>query len=210
MCCNFATKLSFEIVIYSFKPSIMLIFKNIIRFLSCISIFLILTSCGGLKKPNLCGPALEPDGRKRARQNVLEGRGFNFGGNKNQGGDFLFASSNPLWRASLETIDFMSLSTVDYAGGLIITDWYSEENSNEAIKITIKFLSNEIRADGIKIDFHKRTCATNNNCFVKKIDTDLDFEIKDKILKKAAVYDIELKKRKKANQPKKVFKGDNE
>ncbi len=188
----------------------MLTFKNIIRLLGCISIFLIFTSCNGLKKPNFTGPALEPDGKKRARQNVIEGRGFNFGGNKKRGGDFLFASSNPLWRASLETIDFMSLSTVDYAGGLIITDWYSEENSNEAIKITIKFLSNEIRADGIKIDFHKRTCSTNNNCFVKKIDTDLDFEIKDKILKKAAVYDIELKKYQKANQPKKVFKGDNE
>ena len=79
--------------------------------------------------------------------------------------NFLFASSNPMWRASLDTIDFITLANVDYAGGLIITDWYSEGNSNEAIKITLRFLSNEIRADGLDIILHKKTCKNNSNCY---------------------------------------------
>ena len=115
-----------------------------------------------------------------------------------------------MWRASLDIIDFMSLSTVDYAGGLIITDWYSEENSNESIKITIKFLSNEIRADGLKINFHKKTCSQNFSCVVKKLDTDLDIQMKDKILRKAVVYQKELNTKKKKNLPEKKWKGDND
>ena len=106
--------------------------------------------------------------------------------------------------------DFMSLSNVDYAGGLIITDWYSENNTNEAVKITITFLSSEIRADGIKIDIRKRNCNQNNQCVVKKIESDLNFQIKDKILKQAAIYKKDLDAINKKNRPKKVFAGDNE
>ncbi len=167
------------------------IFKNIIKTMFFLTLTVLLSSCGPLK-PDWSKTA-EPDGRKRAQQNVLEGRGFNFGTGKKRGGDFLFASSNPMWRASLEILDFMSLSNVDYAGGLIITDWYSEDNPNEAVKITIRFLSNEIRADGLKIDIHKKICS-NLNCTVKKIDSNLTFEIKDKILRKAAVFEKEQKK----------------
>tara|TARA_Y100000389_G_C16976294_1_gene278104 strand:- start:144 stop:491 length:348 start_codon:yes stop_codon:yes gene_type:complete len=115
-----------------------------------------------------------------------------------------------MWRASLETIDFMSLSSVDYAGGLIISDWYSEDNPSEAVKITITFLSNEVRADGIKIDIRKRNCTQYNQCTVEKINNDLNKKIKDKILRKAAIYQKELKDKKAKNRPSKVFAGDNE
>ena len=182
--------------------------KNTAKFI----IFLLLinlSSCGALPSK----PALEPDGKERARKNVREGKGVNFGfGKSNKGGDFLFASSNPMWRASLEIIDFMPLSNVDYAGGLIITDWYSDKNPNEAIKFTIKFLSNEIRADGIIIDIHKKSCLdnSNGNCIVKKIESELSIEIKDKILKKAVIYEKELTDKNIKRQPAKVFGGDNE
>ncbi len=33
-----------------------------------------------------------------------------------------------LWRASLEILDFIPLTTVDYSGGIIITDWYNDKN----------------------------------------------------------------------------------
>ena len=89
-----------------------------------------------------------------------------------------------MWRASLETIDFMPLLTVDYAGGLIITDWYSDGSSRESIKITIKFLDTEVRVDAMIIDIHKKVCNEMNNCKISKIDTKLNFEIRDKILKK--------------------------
>ena len=159
-------------------------FKNL-AFLALITIFL--NSCGvnvfDRKDP------IEPNARKRARQNVEEGRGFSVGGAFGGKGDtnFEFATSNPLWRATLDTLDFMVISSVDYAGGLVISDWYSDNNPDEAIKITVRFLANEVRVDSLKISVHKKTCV-NSNCLVKKIDTDLTSNIRDKILKKAAVY----------------------
>ena len=92
----------------------------------------------------------------------------------------------------------MVISSVDYAGGLIISDWYSDKNPNEAIKITVRFLANEVRVDSLKISVHKKTCV-NSNCLIKQIDTDLTSNIKEKILKKAAVLvkTAEDKKKKK-------------
>ena len=148
------------------------------------------------------------DGKELARENVKEGRGIQIRPQKNQGGNFLFASSNPMWRASLETIDFMPLLTVDYAGGIIITDWYSDGSSNESIKITIKFLDTEVRVDAMMIDIHKKICNNSNNCSINKIDTKLNFEIRDKILKKAAIYAKDLKERINKDRPKKLYPGD--
>ena len=92
------------------------------------------------------------------------------GGKKNQGGTFEFASSNAMWRASLDLLDFTPLSNVDYSGGIIITDWFADENSSidESLKLTVKFLSNEIRADGINVVIHKKTCGEKNKCIIKK------------------------------------------
>ena len=155
-------------------------------FLLLISIFL--TSCGNIGGITNPKDPIEPDARKRARKNVEEGRGVIFGKNKRRGGtNYEFASSNPLWRASLDTLDFMVLATVDYAGGLIISDWYSDNDPNESIKITLRFLDNEVRVDAIKVLIHKKTC-NNNNCQIKQIESDLAFDIRDKVLKKAALY----------------------
>ncbi len=187
-------------------------FNKIIKNLVILTFILpLLSSCGsGFFNPDWSKVA-EPDGKERARQNVREGKGIDLGiGTKNKGGEFLFASSNPMWRASLETIDFMSLSTVDYSGGLIITDWYSDNQSNESIKVSIRFLDNDVRVDAIKIDIHKRTCSQINNCAIKKIETDLTSQIRDKILKKAAIYAKDIKTRKLKNRPKKIYPGDNE
>jgi len=188
----------------------MKIIKILINF-TIIILMVNLTACGGFLNPDWSKVA-EPDGKKRARENVKQGKGLiidtDFG--KRGGTNFMFASSNPMWRASLETIDFMSLASVDYAGGLIISDWYSEDNPNEAVKITITFLSNEVRADGLKIDIRKRNCKQYNQCTVEKINNDLNKKIKDKILRKAAIYQKELKEAKSKNRPKKVYKDDNE
>ena len=153
---------------------------------------LIITPLTGCKK--IVWDEFEGDGKKRARKNVEEGKGitgagglFKSGRSSKGGGSFEFASSNELWRATLDTLDFMSFSNVDYSGGLIITDWYSESQNNQSIKITIRFLSNEIRADGLKITLHQRICGSNNSCAIKEIKSSLSGEIKDKILRKAAL-----------------------
>tara|TARA_B100000965_G_scaffold139942_2_gene116512 strand:+ start:2778 stop:3347 length:570 start_codon:yes stop_codon:yes gene_type:complete len=170
-----------------------------------ISISALLSGCGGA--PKIFGEKpIEPNARKRAQQNVAEGRGIQlFKGDKRGSGNFLFASSNPMWKAALDTLDFISIASSDYSGGVLITDWYSEGNPNEAIKITIRFLSNEIRADGMIINLYKRNCI-NNVCSTRELESDLIFDIKDKILKTAATYKEIDDKIAFENRPKKVFK----
>ena len=114
---------------------------------------------------NQCGMGADarkypPEPEKRVQKNMEEGRGFRLmGGEKrNRGGDFEFASSNPLWRAALDTIDFMPLASANYSGGIIITDWYSSENSNESIKVSLRFLSNEVRSDALNIKVFYKKC----------------------------------------------------
>ena len=83
-------------------------------------------------------------------------------------GKFEFASSNPLWRATLDTIDFMPLASVNYGGGIIITDWYSTNDTNESIKISIRFLTNEVRSDALDIKVFSRKCKTTSNCIISE------------------------------------------
>ena len=131
-----------------------------------------------------------PDPRERVKKNLEEGRGFrisNLGGRK--GGDFEFASSNELWRASLDILDFMPLTSANYSGGIIITDWYSEDgNSTDSVKITIRFLSNDIRSDAVDIDIFYKNCISVNNCSISKKDGPLKKELTRKILSKATIY----------------------
>ena len=170
-------------------------YQKLIKFIFLSSIILTLSNCGsGFFNPDWSKPA-EPNAKERARQNVEEGRGISGGGIFSSGKtNFEFASSNPLWRASLDILDPFVFSSVDYAGGLLITDWYSEDNPEEAIKITVRFLTNEIRADALAVTIHKKDCD-NLKCTINKIDTDLTFQITDKILKKAA-YFVSLDKEK--------------
>ena len=166
-------------------------------------IFMPLNGCKKIKWEEF-----EGDGKKRARKNVEEGKGitgtgglFKSGRSKG-GGSFEFASSNELWRATLDILDFMSFSNVDYSGGLIITDWYSESENDQSIKITVRFLTNEIRADGLKVSLHQRICGTNNSCAISEIKTSLNEEIKVTILRKATL----LKKQKDDEFNKKIYK----
>ena len=127
----------------------------------------------------------------KREKNIREGRGFRvmgmIEGNKG-GGNFQFASSNEMWRASLDLLDFTPLSNVDYSGGIITTDWYNEGTaSEESIKITIRFLSNEIRADAVKVIVHKRICNKSQRCRTKKIRSALEVELKNSILRVATL-----------------------
>jgi len=147
-----------------------------------------LNSCGTIKGlgPDVKNvPINDADKRKK---NIEEGRGITLGGTaRNKGGSFNFATSNEMWRASLEILDFVPLATVDYGGGVIVTDWYTDDlDSNETIKIIVNFLSNEIRADGLKIKIYKRKCNENQICKSQLLSSNINKEIKLAILKKAA------------------------
>ena len=149
----------------------------------------LLTSCGVYKKSD--ARVISPNVDERVKQSIQEGRGFRIGTGMLKGGtSFEFASSNELWRASLEVLDFLPLSNVDYSGGIIITEWYSEGTANdEAIKITVRFLSNEVRADGLTIIIHKRVCNKFQQCTVAKIKSALEEEVKLAILKTATLLE---------------------
>ena len=158
---------------------------------------ILLVSCGG-KLPGADARKYDPDPKKRVQKNLEEGRGFRLmeSMGKNNGGVFEFASSNELWRASLDTIDFMPLGSVNYSGGIIITDWYStDQTSNESIKISIRFLTNEIRADALDIKVFNKKCLTQTNCVISKETSNLIPELTRKILKTAAVYKQEKKEK---------------
>ena len=144
-----------------------------------------------------------PDGADaKARKNIEEGKGVSITGilNKRGGGatNYEFSTSNPMWRASLEILDFLPLTTVDYSGGMIITDWYSESNSDESIKITVRFLSNEVRSDNLKIIVHKKKCVSATDCVVTQLgNNEISNEIQLSIIKTAARFEKEDKKKNK-------------
>ena len=162
---------------------------------------------------NSCGKQVDatkfpPDPKERVKRNLEEGKGFRLSsklkGLGKGGGDFEFASSNSLWRASLDIIDFMPLSTANYNGGIIVTDWYSDNvNSNESIKLTIRFLTNEIRSDAIDLKIFYKICKSENNCSVAEKTGNLVNEFKKEILKQAAIY--EKTKKDKDFEPYKVL-----
>ena len=136
-----------------------------------------------------------PDPKLRVKKNIEEGRGFRLMDGMNLGGSgtFEFASSNPLWQASLDIIDFMPLASVNYSGGILITDWYSANSSDESIKISIRFLTNEIRSDALDIKVFSKKCITPSNCVTSEKKGNINTELKTKILKTAAIYQAEKK-----------------
>jgi hypothetical protein len=174
----------------------MISFKNINITLFLLVSSTLLISCGG-KLPGADARKYDPDPKKRVAKNLEEGRGFRLSEvGKSGGGVFEFASSNELWRASLDTIDFMPLASVNYSGGIIITDWYStDQNSNESIKISIRFLTNEIRSDALDIKVFNKKCVTQSNCVTSKKEGGINIELKTKILKTASIYKAEKKKK---------------
>ena len=153
-------------------------------------------ACGGFKRSDVKdNPINDADKRQK---NIEEGRGITIGKAFNRNtGSFNFATSNEMWRASLEILDFVPLATVDYSGGVIITDWYSDDlSSDETIKIIVNFLSNEIRADGLKIKLYKKKCNQNQICKTQLLSSKINNEIKLAILKRAARIKAEDTKKK--------------
>ena len=162
--------------------------KQLKHFFIIILSLVILASCknaGDARK-------IPPNVKDRVQQNIEEGRGFRLMGNigTKKSGEFDFASSNELWRASLDTLDFMPLALANYSGGIIVTDWYSDGSSkNESVKISIRFLSNEIRSDAITVKVFYKECSIQDICKVIDRSNDLSEELSESILSKAAIYE---------------------
>ena len=159
------------------------------QFFCIILISMFLNQCGLYKKSD--ARKIPTNANDRVQKNLEEGRRIKFGNiGKGGSGKFEFASSNEMWRATIDILNFVPLNNVDYGGGIVITDWYSELNEdNSAIKIMVQFLSNDVRADGIKITVYNKTCKIkngSNNCSTNINDSGIGQELKLAILKKAS------------------------
>ena len=178
---------------------------NLLKLFSLIVFTLFfLNSCGIYKRSDIKENPVNVD--QRVKKNLEEGRGIRFGKGSKRGGDFDFASSNPLWRSAVDVLDFVPLTNASYSGGIIITEWFSSEknseNTNRELKITVRFVSNEIRADALKILIFEKICL-QNNCKTKKIKSKLEGELKLAILKKAALFEKDDFKKYKETEGKK-------
>ena len=176
---------------------------KIFKITALISIIAILNSCQAFKYKKVDAREFPPEPEKRIKKNMEEGRGFRLmdkvGGGS--GGTFDFASSNELWRASLDIINFMPLASANYSGGIIITDWYNDgDTKDESIKISIRFLTNEIRVDALEVKVFIKNCDTVVNCSIKENKGKIVVELKKKILEKAAIYKAENKSKKKKRE----------
>ena len=172
-----------------------------------IILLIFLNSCGGNFFRGADARKVSPDPRDRVKKNLEEGKGFRLNdaikkGAGIGGGNFEFASSNELWRASLDIIEFMPLTSANYSGGIIITDWYTNDtNPNETIKITIRFLTNEIRSDAIDINVFYKKCDAEYKCVVQKNNKNIEDELRREILKKATIYQKQTRAKNKSFYP---------
>jgi len=161
-------------------------------------IFLMLGQCGLYKKTDARKTPV--NAKERVKKNLAEGKRIKFGQlGKGGSGTFEFATSNEMWRATVEILDFIPLANVDYGGGVIITDWYNEDGQNDSIKIMVQFLSNEIRADGLKVIVYDRNCSSTNlmNCSTSVDDKNsIGQELKLAILRKAAEMKVNASQKK--------------
>ena len=173
--------------------------KKVVVFITGFIILSFLGSCGIYSPSD--ARKVSPNSKERVKKNLEEGKGISLGKlmNEGRGGtSYQFASSNPMWRATLEILDFLPLANVDYSGGIITTDWYNEGTAlDESIKITVRFLTNEIRSDGIRIIVHKKRCNLEQSCKITKISSAIEQELQVAILKKAILFEREFNKNKK-------------
>ena len=173
--------------------------RKVLFLLTGVILLSFVSSCG-IYKP-VDARKISPNSKERVKKNLEEGKGLSIKGlmDGGKGGtNYQFASSNPMWRATLEILDFLPLANVDYSGGIITTDWYNEGTAaDESIKITVRFLTNEIRSDGLRIIVHKKRCNIEQKCTVKKISSTLEQELQVAILKKAVLFEKEYNKGKK-------------
>ena len=172
--------------------------KIFTRLILLIFIFVFFSSCGIKFKKTEAIP-----GPEKARKNIKEGRGISIAkatkGIRGGRTTYEFSTANPMWRASLETLDFLPLTTVDYSGGIIITDWYYDAagNSEESIKISIRFLSNDIKSENLKVTVHQRVCKNSVNCKIDLLEnSNIKEELHRTILRKASLIEKDQKNKK--------------
>jgi hypothetical protein len=167
-----------------------------INYISIFFIFFFITQCAKVDPVTGEKIIIEPNTTEKAREAAKKSGGL-FGDimNKNSSNTFEFSTSNVLWRATLSSLDFLPLVNADYSGGIIVYDWFSEKTDNQSIKISVRFLSNELKSSSIVVAGHKKVCDDMGKCFVEKLDNKFTNEIKESIISTARQTKIEDSKK---------------
>ena len=172
--------------------------RNFFKIIVYFFLFSLLVSCGKGFFKKVDTRKVPISGPERAQKNVKEGRGVGLGKMIRGGAgstNYEFSTSNPMWRATLDILDFLPLSTVDYSGGIIISDWYTDEtNKNQALKITVRFMSNVVQSNSLKITVHRKKCSVNQSCNVEIFKSRIQEELIASILKEATILEKKVKK----------------
>jgi hypothetical protein len=91
-----------------------------------------------------------------------------------------------LWRASLDTLSFLPLSSADPFGGVIITDWYAPpESPQERFKVTVYILGRELRSDGVRVAVFRQKRAGGNEWLDANTGEDTTTSLENAILMRA-------------------------
>ena len=172
--------------------------RNFFKIIAYFFLFSLLVSCGKDFFKKVDTRKVPISGQERAKQNVKEGRGIGLGQIIGKGAgstNYEFSTSNPMWRATLDILDFLPLSTVDYSGGIIISDWYTDNtNKNQALKITVRFMSNVVQSNSLKVTVHRKKCSVNQSCNIELFKSRIQEELIASILKEAAILEKQVKK----------------
>ena len=166
---------------------------KLIKISSIFLIFLFVLSCSKVDPVTNEKILIDPNEKNRAREAARKDGGLlgDVLGNKNKQTNFEFSTSNVLWRATLKNLDFLPLMNADYSGGIIIYDWYSDKDDKQLIKVTVRFLSNELKSSSVVVSGHKKICNDLGKCFVEKLDNKFTNEIKESIITSARQIKIE-------------------
>ena len=171
--------------------------RNFFKIIVCFFLFSLVVSCGKDFFRKVDTRKVPISGSERAKQNIKEGRGVGLGKMiRGEGStNYEFSTSNPMWRATLDILDFLPLSTVDYSGGIIISDWYTDKtNNDQALKITVRFMSNVVQSNSLKITVHRKKCSVSQSCNVEVFKSRIQEELIASILKEAAILEKQVKK----------------
>ena len=166
---------------------------KLIKISSIFLIFLFVLSCSKVDPVTNEKILIDPNEKNRAREAARKDGGLlgDVLGNKNKQTNFEFSTSNVLWRATLKNLDFLPLMNADYSGGIIIYDWYSDKDDKQLIKVSVRFLSNELKSSSVVVSGHKKICNDIGKCIVEKLDNKFTDEIKESIITSARQIKIE-------------------
>ena len=188
LCCIFATK--------------NMIIKNLTKYAFLGTFILIFTiGCSVLK-----GDQKEVKKRKKtAEANMKErmlARGdggiLNSAKSSLGGTTYEFATSNVLWRASLQSLQDLPIASANYSGGILISDWVDADGTRTSYKIQVNFKSNELATTSLEIKTFLKKCSANyTSCKLSNGSAKTNAEIKNKILNIARSLKIEDDKKKK-------------